>query len=218
LFCPGIPGAGKTILASIVIDYLYTKFQKDPAIGIAYIYCSFRRQDEQKIEDLLASLLKQLAERQASLPSTMEELYTRHKTKRTRPSLDEIFRSLQAVTTLYSQVFIIVDALDECQVSNSCRAKFLSNIFDLQAETGANLFATSRFIPEITKRFHESMRLEIRASNQDVQRYLDSHISQLPGCVLRSSDLQDEIKANIIEAVNGMYVVLKILVTNAYTP
>jgi hypothetical protein len=62
------------------------------------------------------------------------------------------------------------------------------------------------------------MRLEIRASNQDVQRYLDSHISQLPGCVLRSSDLQDEIKANIIEAVNGMYVVLKILVTNAYTP
>jgi hypothetical protein len=39
------------------------------SIGIAYIYCNFRRQDEQKIDDLLASLLKQLAESQPSLPA-----------------------------------------------------------------------------------------------------------------------------------------------------
>jgi hypothetical protein len=29
LFCPGIPGAGKTILTSIVIDHLSTRFQND---------------------------------------------------------------------------------------------------------------------------------------------------------------------------------------------
>jgi hypothetical protein len=57
LFCPGIPGSGKTILTSIVVDYLYSKCQIDPSIGIAYIYCNFRRQDEQKIDDLTASLL-----------------------------------------------------------------------------------------------------------------------------------------------------------------
>jgi hypothetical protein len=60
LFCPGIPGAGKTILTSIVVDDLMTRFQNDLTIGIAYIYCNFRRKDEQKINDLLASLLKQL--------------------------------------------------------------------------------------------------------------------------------------------------------------
>jgi hypothetical protein len=58
LFCPGIPGAGKTILTSIVVEALTTRFSNDPMIGIAYIYCNFRRQDEQKINDLLASLLK----------------------------------------------------------------------------------------------------------------------------------------------------------------
>jgi hypothetical protein len=125
LFCPGIPGAGKTILTSIVVDYLYTMFQKDPNIGIAYLFCNFRRKDEQNINDLLASLLKQLAKGQPSLLGTVKDIYDQHKAKQTRPSLEEISRSLQAVAVLYSRVYIIIDALDECQVSDSCRPKFL---------------------------------------------------------------------------------------------
>ena len=72
LFCPGIPGAGKTIITSIVVDKLTTQICADPKIGIAYIYCNYRRQDEQKIDDLLASLLKQLVERLPSLPDTVK--------------------------------------------------------------------------------------------------------------------------------------------------
>ena len=179
MFCPGIPGAGKTILTAIVIDELTTQFSDDPTIGIAYMYCNFRRQDEQKINDLLASLLKQLAETQLSLPSTVKELYNRHKTKRTRPSFDEISKSLQAITALYSRVFIIVDALDECQVSNSCRQRFLLEMFNLQANHGVNLYATSRFIPEITTKFQANISLEIRASKEDIGRYLEAHMRHL---------------------------------------
>src|SRR6202034_1549645 len=54
LFCQGIPGAGKTVLASIVIDDLNTRLQNGPSIGMAYLYCDFRRRDEQKAEDSLA--------------------------------------------------------------------------------------------------------------------------------------------------------------------
>jgi hypothetical protein len=53
LFCPGIPGAGKTMVTSIVVDHLWTRFQKDASIGIAYLYYNFRRQEEQKPTDLL---------------------------------------------------------------------------------------------------------------------------------------------------------------------
>jgi hypothetical protein len=84
LFCPGIPGAGKTILTSIVVENLTTRFQSNKSIGIAYLYCNFRQQDIQKIVDLLASLLKQLAEWQSSLPTSVKDLYNQHKTKRTR--------------------------------------------------------------------------------------------------------------------------------------
>jgi hypothetical protein len=207
LFCPGIPGAGKTILTSIVVDELTTRFSNDPTIGIAYIYCNFRRQDEQKIDNLLASLLKQLSQSQPSLPGTVKKLYNRHETKRTRPSLREVSDALQAVTGLYPRVFIIVDALDECQISDGCRQQFLLVLFNLQAKCGANLFATSRPISSIEKAFEGKPVLEIRASEGDVRRYLDGHFFRLPGFVIRSLEFQEEIKTDIVKAVDGMYVV-----------
>jgi hypothetical protein len=51
-----------------------------------------------------------------------------------------------------------------------------------------------------------STLLEIRANDEDVQRYLDGHMSRLPSFVLRRHDLQEEIKTEIIKAVDGMHV------------
>lgn len=152
------------------------------------------------------SLLKQLAERQPSLPVAVKELYNQHKTERTQPFLDEISKSLRAVTTLYSRIFLIIDALDECQVSNSCRKIFLSEMFSLQANYGVNLFTTSRFIPEITTKFQGSISLEIRASKEDIGRYLQAHMRHLTLFDDWNQQLQDEIKVEISDAVDGMYV------------
>jgi hypothetical protein len=208
LFCPGIPGAGKTILTAIAVDELTTQFNDNNSTGIAYIYCNFRRLDEQTIDNLLASLLKQLAEYLPSLPDTVKDLYNQHKIKRTRPSLDELSRSLQSVAILYSRVFIFIDALDECQITNDCRTKFVSELFNLQAKSRVNLFVTSRYIPEITDNFKSATSLEIRASDKDVGRYLEGHMSQLPNFVSSSLDLQEQIKDVLIKAVDGMYVSL----------
>jgi Cdc6-like AAA superfamily ATPase len=205
LFCPGIPGAGKTILTSIVVDDLNTRFQNDLSIGIVYLYCNFRRQHEQRAEDLLASLLKQLAQGQFPLPENVKDLYNLHKNKQTRPSFGDFSRALQSVTSMYSRVFIVVDALDECQASNGCRTRLLSEIFNLQAKCEVNFFTTSRFIPEIKDKFEASVSIEIRASNEDVGRYLDGHMFQLPTFVGRSVELQEEIKTGIVKAVGGMY-------------
>jgi len=206
LFCPGIPGAGKTILTSIIVEELADRFWDDEGIGIAYVYCNFRRKDDQKADDLLASLLKQLTQRGPSFLERLRSLYYKHKGRRTRPSLDEISGTLQAVATTYSRVFVIIDALDECQSSDGHRAKFLSELFDLQTKCGVSLFATSRYIAEITEKFEGSMSLEIRASDQDVQRYVEGHLSLLPSFVERNAELQEDISTHIVRAVDGMYV------------
>ena len=205
LFCPGIPGAGKTILTSIVIADLFNRFRNDTTVGIVYVYCNFRQKDDQKVDDLLLSLLKQLAESQYSLPGSVKDLYDQHKRKRTRPSLDEILRVLRSAATMCSRAFIIVDALDECQVSDGCRARFLSELFSLQTH-GVNIFATSRDIPDILDRFKTSVSLEIRATTDDVARYIEGHIGQLRSFVRENQQLQEEIKTGISEAVDGMYV------------
>lgn len=206
LFCPGIPGAGKTIITSMIIEYLLTKFQNSTGIGIAYLYCNFRQQHVQKPEDLLASLLKQLILEQVSLSESMKKLYNCHKNKQTRPLIDEILVELHSVIIGYSRTFIIIDALDECQVSNGDRRRFLSEVFSLQAKTGASLFATSRFIPEVQKEFEGNITLEIRARDEDVQRYVSGKMPRLRSFILRNSALQEEIESGITKAVDGMYV------------
>ena len=204
LFCPGIPGAGKTILTSVVIDELSTRFHRNTRVGIAYIYCSFRRQHEQKTEGLIASLLKQLIQQQSFLADNVKTLYNRHKDRRTRPSLEEISKVLCSVISTYSKTYIVVDALDECQSSNGYRSKLLESLFTIQAKTQTQLFATSRSLPDINREFVGSVFLEIHASNKDIECYLDNHMTQLRPSVLRKPALRDEIKIKIISAVDGM--------------
>ena len=205
LFCPGIPGAGKTMIASIVIDHLYAKYQADSNVGIAYLYCNFRRQDEQKPVALLASLLKRLLQERPTLPISTKKLYECHQSKKTQPSFDEISQELQSTIASFSTTFIVIDALDECQVSDGSQTKFLSKILHLQTNTRANLFITSRLIPDIVKEFQGAASLEIRASDGDVQSYIDRQLSRLPSFVHRNLDLKEQIKFEIVKAVDGMY-------------
>ncbi|KAM7217653.1 hypothetical protein V8F06_007037, partial [Rhypophila decipiens] len=207
LFCPGIPGAGKTILTATVVEHLVNQFHNDPKIGISYIYCNFQRTEEQKLDDLLASLLKQLAEPLSSLPKAIMELHERHKMKRTRPSTDELSKALQLVTTSYSRVFVLIDALDECQTSGGCRGRLIEEGLGLQARYSVGLFMTSRFISEITNKFNKSCWLEIRASKEDVVRYLEDHIRQSSSTI---QEMQDEIKKTISDAVDGMFLLARI--------
>ncbi|KAK6349927.1 hypothetical protein TWF696_006186 [Orbilia brochopaga] len=208
LFCPGIPGAGKTILTSIVIDNLTTRFSSDLTVGIAYVYCNFKRSYEQKFDDLLKSLLKQLAEQcQHSLPSSVKELHNKHRPRRTQPSYEEIVQAIRSVIKTYSRVFVIIDAVDEYPVSNG-RLKFLSELFHLHDKYGANIFATSRFIPEITETFKRSTTLEssaileIRAHDEDIRKYLDEQISQTGDDLFEK--YREHIKNEITNAARGM--------------
>ena len=205
LFCSGIPGAGKTILASIVVDHLCSKYRIDFSVGIAYLYCSFRQQQQQKPEDLLSSLLKQLLQKRTSVPESVRTLYECHSRDRTRPSFTEILEALKSVAATYSRVLVIVDALDECDVSDGKRQKFLSAIFDLQGKTGANLFVTSRINDEIAKQFETALSRQIRANKEDVESYLDGQMSLLPSDIL-DDDLRARVRREVVQAVDGMYV------------
>jgi Cdc6-like AAA superfamily ATPase len=206
LFSPGIPGSGKTILASIVVDDLLSRYQYDPNIAIAYIYLNFRQQDAQKVQHLLASLLKQLSRKRPLLPDSIKDMHAAHIIHGTRPSVAELSVALRSVVASFAAVYVVIDALDECRASDGCREDFLTELFGLQKTVGLQLFATSRWIPEITERFEGHVTLEIKASEQDVQRYVASTLPQLPRCVRDDPELQSEIQQGIVQAVDGMYV------------
>lgn len=82
----------------------------------------------------------------------------------------------------------------------------MSTIFNIHARTHANIFATSRFIPDIEKEFKKRGAdwMEIRASDKDVRRYLDGHSSQLRSFILEDPELKEKVKATIVKAADGM--------------
>lgn len=186
-----------------MVGDLCKRFRNDTTVGIAYIYCSFKRKHEQTLEDLLLNLLKQLAQSQSSLPNSVRGLYECHQQKKTRPLFEEVCKALRSVAAMCSSVFIVVDALDECQTSVGCRTRFLEEIFSLQAKYGANIFATSRINDEIAKIFIGASSLNIYATNDDVRAYLDERMLLQQSDIL-DDDIRNMIKRNIIEATDGM--------------
>lgn len=122
-------------------------------------------------------------------------MYDGHKAKATRPSVEELCRALDSLlwTGGFSKIFLVNDALDECDKSNQSCSRWLDAIFNFQPECNVNIFATSRFKPEITESFKGMPTLEIRASKEHVTRYLGDNLSILPCFVSRRQDLQEEI-------------------------
>jgi Cdc6-like AAA superfamily ATPase len=206
LFCRGMPGAGKTILNAVVVDHLIRKCaDKDKsAIGVAFLYCSISQKERQKTEDLLLSILKHFSQGLPSLPESVRALHQTHQGARTRPLLAEIVNCLEAVVQTYRQTFVIVDALDECALD--CRSPLLKTLFRLRDAHGVNLFATSNHSIEIP--FPKSSVVEIKANPNDVQRYLDAHMSELPGFVTGRPGLRDRIKQAIARAACGMFLMV----------
>ncbi|KAL6824588.1 ankyrin repeat-containing domain protein [Trichoderma sp. SZMC 28015] len=214
LFCPGIPGAGKTVMAAKVIDYLHKQFINKSNIGIIHVYFNFKRYSEQDPNAVFLSLLRQLTGQQlaGSLTPSVTSLYDRHAKRNTRPSLEETIETFQKVVESYLQVFLVVDALDECATLNHCRDIILTEIIGVTKRSKLKLFATARHIPEISERFKHSLCLEIGAVESDIRSYLDSRLSKLsPTSVISQSEaLQEEIKAEISVSVSGMFLLAQL--------
>jgi hypothetical protein len=167
------------MLTSIVIDHLTTQFRGDSNVGIAYLYCNYYRQGDQKAEDLFSDVLKQLVQGLPSMPQKLRSFYERHEKHHTRPSIHDLSDLLQSVAAMHLRVFIIIDALDECQTLDGCQHNFLTKLLDLHTNSLANIFVTSRPIPDIVKRFAGVPSLQILATTEDIQQYLQGHMGEL---------------------------------------
>ncbi|KAM6522793.1 hypothetical protein FALCPG4_012409 [Fusarium falciforme] len=205
LYCPGIPGAGKTILSSIVVEELTKRFRDDSNVCIAHVYFNYQQQESQTVNQVFANLLRQLVAGQSDIPTAVRDVYKGHLQRGSKPKFEEISELLHSFSALYSRVFIIIDALDECPSRDGRRNTLLSEIMKLQTALSANILCTSRPIPEIESWFPKAVSINVRASEHDVRKYLDGQIGRLPGFVARSTELQEHVKTQIVQVVDGMF-------------
>lgn len=156
------------------------------------------------MDELLACLLRQLIQGSADVPASVQSLYNNHLLKGTRPSASELSGALHEVIGWHSQVFIVIDALDEWQILGGSRTRIVDEIFNFQADYNINLMVTSRDIPEIVARFKDKPVQRITATKPDVMKYLNGRLDKLPNFVARNAQLQEEIITRITDTADGM--------------
>jgi hypothetical protein len=91
LFCPGMPGAGMTMMAAMAIEHLSSTIQNDNT-GVAYIYCSYNLRVDRHATSLLAAILRQLVQAQTSIPEPILRMHEHYSTRETKPPAEEIYR------------------------------------------------------------------------------------------------------------------------------
>jgi hypothetical protein len=215
LLCQGVPGAGKTIMASLAVEHLLDKHatKKSINVGVAYVFCDFRHMNVQKVADLLSSLLKQLVQGLPDVPDSVADLYATILERGLTPSLEKIENALLSTISNYDRVFIIVDALDEyCVTDDNGLSKLLSILMKIQNESSVNFLATSRPYAHIAPLFPKAvLRREIRANDDDVLQYINSRIpSLLSSRISRHPEVMQAIRDEVLKQNDGMFLLSRL--------
>ncbi|KAL3450534.1 ankyrin repeat-containing domain protein [Aspergillus insuetus] len=218
LFCYGIPGSGKTIITATVVEHLTTDFQDTGSVAIVHLYLSYQSATEQTLGNLLGSLVKQLLRQMQELPDQQVRNMYADKLKENLPQVDEHMAALRYLVTMYSKVYIVVDALDECSddpagVQGRHRSKLLAAIRELQLRGCVNLLATARLIPDIEKMFTDCPSFEIRATDEDLDVYLNDCVAGITSVTI-SPELKTDIVRRIKQAVDGMFLMARLYVSS----
>ncbi|KAJ7589343.1 hypothetical protein C8J56DRAFT_32657 [Mycena floridula] len=208
LWCPGIPGAGKTILSSIIVEHLHSAFSQ-PKIAVISIYCDYRQQEEQTPTQLLRSILKQLVQQHPVLSDHALTLHT-SLSQGAHPSIAELFAALQAEVSLYSQVYVVVDALDESSENNKARELFFPSYPQglRSLPDHVHLLVTSRDILSISQEFDNIPKIPIEAHKEDLETYIRGRITtdkKLKKLVKEDVNLTTEIIEQVSLKAAGMF-------------
>lgn len=205
LWVYGIPGAGKSILASYLAEeiekHCKSLSRKNSMLGSAYYYCYFgRNQDESS--HFLRWVIGQLCRQANKLP---EELQDDYKSGRT-PTFRSLLLILQTVLNNFERVYVVLDAVDESMP----RKDLLRVIRNLSTDTrfsNLGLMITSREYIDIEEEL-ETCSIPISMSNlfveEDIRTLVKSTVQSDTKYQRWPEDLKWEMQDTIPKRAKGM--------------
>ncbi|KAG5802464.1 hypothetical protein H9Q74_011991 [Fusarium xylarioides] len=212
LWLYGIPGAGKSKLASIVIEDAIEAFQKKQAPHPAYFYCSCDTAEPERSDPtrILASIARQLSTPQRGGPILEPAIkeYEKQKKSDFMSGPLRLEKSKALVLELlqkYNSATIVLDALDE--INPNTRETLLEILEDLLNESPCllKLFVTSRTDQDITYKLNKypNLHLSSERNTADINLYIESETTRLikKGHLLRDSNRKGELCRMIIDTL-----------------
>lgn len=113
LWLQGMPGCGKTVLSSTVVDHISRNVNAShPVLTFFFDFSDSRKQF---LDNLIRSLSAQSYTKSVSSKKILDDLFSTCSNGQTQPHLDTLSRALLDSFQQLEKVTIIIDALDECK-------------------------------------------------------------------------------------------------------
>lgn len=206
LWIHGIPGAGKTILCSTIIDHMSQHYEGDPSNRVAYFYFDFADNKKQTVANLLKSVVYQLIATEEAVPESAASLYAKCNGLQ-QPNLDELVGVVLAEVSRTGRTFLMIDALDECPKEE--RQLFFDTFVQGSLPSNLNVLITSRKEPDIDAALGPSFSRTICIQNAvidaDVRVHVDKAIARDARLLKWKPAIREEILNAIVDGSHGMY-------------
>lgn len=191
-------------LRSLVVDHLRDDLSHHNA-AVAHIYCNYREHEEQSGEKMIASLLKQLALSTPEIPQVVAELHRKFGQQKRQPLQRDLEQTFLLMCEYYERVFIIIDALDECDTTHKKGLlKFLSLVCSRPA---VRMLVTSRSFPEnVLKNLNTACSIHIGAHETDLKKYILQEIDNSDNVDVIDDDFRNEMTDKVSAGAQDMYV------------
>ncbi|KAL8824083.1 MAG: hypothetical protein Q9191_005314 [Dirinaria sp. TL-2023a] len=166
LWSPGIPGAGKTFLASIVFEYL-RKIHAEQNVAVLIIYCGYNEAKSQSMDKLIGALIKQVIQLRPEVSKELKEVYRQHSRTQVFPSLPSLTKIFRSEIAKFEKCYIVVDGLDEIP-DESNRLLLLETL----TYGKVNIMVTSRPLDSIQELFASIVDISCDACEEENLRLI----------------------------------------------
>ena len=152
---------------------------------------------------MVRTLVKQFVSQLGAIPSALQELYEDCTGRSiTHPELSVLVDQLLATCLRFDRVYVILDALDECEDSN--QETILEMVHGILTQPSVRVLLTSRlYLPVVQPLLRKAICMSIEARDGDIRTFLRARLE-------RVSYLSQELKHQIVDVIakgaEGMYV------------
>lgn len=209
LWLSGKAGCGKTVLCSTVIEDIAAYCESKSKVAHAMFYFSFSDKRKQSYDDLLLSLVAQLGRDEPSLSMLLQASGNSQSGSLASDVLEKI---CIACVASYDEIFVLLDALDECPVNEDIRQDVLSLLERLSSRApNLKIFATSRQLEDVADTFEVLGAASIGAEDSyvdvDIARFLSTQLLNDRRLSRLGDGIKQLIKETVSQKADGMYVI-----------
>ncbi|KAH8817231.1 hypothetical protein F5884DRAFT_778825 [Xylogone sp. PMI_703] len=200
LWLYGIPGSGKTMLCTTVIEHLVLHCQKTPRTATAYFYFDFSDPGKQDLNSLLRSLLTQLSTQCSTIPPSLLLLYRQYRNGTASPGETELMTTFRDLVLMFDSVYIVLDALDE---GSNCEEllRFIDGVQNW-GFSRLHLMTSSRPLPEIEQAMRNSatdkLCLEDSGIRDDIKLYVNDRLATSKILLSLPAGIRREIRQKLL--------------------